>query len=43
MNDSERLKLDEMLKTNNTSDYTNDIRKKKHSIPFKQDVNKMLK
>jgi len=43
MNDSERLKLDEMLKTNNTADYTNDIREKKHSIPFKQDVNKMLK
>ena len=43
MNDNERLKLDEMIKTNNASDYTNDIRDKKHSVPFKKDVNKMLK
>lgn len=43
MNDNERLKLDEMIKTNNASDYTNDIRVKKHSVPFKKDVNKMLK
>ena len=42
MDKNERIQLDKMLKANNTEDCTNEIREKKHSKPFKEDVVKML-
>ena len=43
MNDFERLKLQEMIKTNDVEDQTNKIRKLKHSEKIKSDVEKMKK
>lgn len=42
MDNNERIQLDKMLKANNTQDYTNEIREKKHSLPLKNDVKKMI-
>lgn len=43
MNNLERLQLDKMIKENNVKDYTDDIRKKKHSLPLETDLNTLLK
>jgi hypothetical protein len=42
MNTQERLQLDKMIKENNVKDFTNDIRKKKHSHPLEEDLNTFL-
>ena len=42
MNPQERLQLDKMIKENNVKDFTNDIRKKKHSHPLEADLNTFL-
>jgi hypothetical protein len=42
MNDSERLKLQEMIKANNVEDQTSRIRELKHSGKIRQDINSYL-
>jgi len=42
MNTQERLHLDKMIKENNVKDYTNEIRKKKHSRPLALDLNTFI-
>lgn len=42
MNNSERINLQKMINANNVTDYTNDIREKKHSIKIYADVNRLL-
>ncbi len=42
MNNNERIQLDKMIKENNVKDYTEDIRRKKHSKLIKKDVNTLL-
>ena len=42
MDKSERIQLDKILKANDTQDCTNEIREKKHSLPLKNDVRKMI-
>lgn len=43
MNEHERLKLQEMIKTNNVEDQTQTIRKLKHSAKIKKDLDIILK
>ena len=43
MNDFERLKLQEMIKTNDVEDQTNKIRELKHSDKIRTDVDKIKK
>jgi hypothetical protein len=43
MNSDERLKLKEMIKQNNTVDYTERIRELKHSSLLKKDVETLIK
>jgi hypothetical protein len=43
MNSDERLKLKEMIKQNNVTDYTEKIRELKHSSLLKRDVETLLK
>ena len=43
MNDSERLKLQEMIKANNVNDQANKIRSLKHSSKIRADVNTIKK
>ena len=43
MNSDERLKLKEMIKQNNVTDYTEKIRELKHSSLLKKDVETLLK
>lgn len=42
MNDNERIQLERMIKENNVEDFTEVIRKKKHSQHIKRDVNILL-
>ena len=42
MNNSERIHLQKMINANNVTDYTNDIREKKHSMKVYADVNRLL-
>ena len=42
MNNSERINLQKMINANNVTDYTNDIREKKHSMKIYADVNRLL-
>lgn len=43
MNDNERIQLDKMIKESGAKDFTEEIRKKKHSQYIKRDVNILLK
>ena len=43
MNSDERLKLKEMIKQNNVTDYTDKIRELKHSSLLKKDIETLLK
>lgn len=42
MNNLERINLQKMINENNVTDYTNDIREKKHSMKIYEDVNRLL-
>jgi len=42
MNDSQRLQLQDMIKTNNVEDQTNFIRELKHSSLLAKDINRMI-
>lgn len=42
MDDSQRLKLQEMISVNDTKDHTNEIRALKHSKKIRADVNKIV-
>ena len=42
MDESQRLKLQSMIKANNTEDYTSVIRDINHSNPIRQDVNNLI-
>ena len=42
MNKNERLELEKMISANNVEDCTYAIRDKKHSIPIRNDINKLL-
>lgn len=42
MNDTQRLQLSKMIKTNDVEDVTSDIREKKHSILIEKDINTMV-
>lgn len=42
MDDSQRLQLEKMIEANNVRDCTEDIRRKKHSVPIREDVKRMM-
>ena len=42
MDDIQRSKLNEMIQENNVPDNTMSIQEKKHSIPIKKDLQKIL-
>jgi hypothetical protein len=42
MNNSERIHLQKMINANNVTDYTDEIRAKKHSMKIYADVNRLL-
>ena len=42
MDANDRLNLQKMINENNVEDFTEDIRKKKHSIKLKKDLNNLL-
>ena len=42
MNQTESLQLKKMINENNVTDYTNDIREKKHSELIRNDVTRMI-
>ena len=43
MNDTQRLQLSKMIKTNDVEDVTSDIRDKKHSILIEKDIDTMIR
>lgn len=43
MNDTQRLQLNKMIKTNNVEDITSNIREKKHSELIEKDINTLVK
>ena len=42
MDDSDRLQLEKMIQANDVEDCTDDIRRKQHSKPIREDVKRML-